>query len=135
VSLLLACVSSLCVCRKAYVANDQLMDFLEDIIAKAPDLPPEGEPEAPKPKRQRWAGLSLVQWLWQESGGVAQSAGFGGRMACRQRGSLRHQNPSAKGEQGLLWSNGCLCVSRERLILCVVMGGGQSFGCTVTAKN
>jgi hypothetical protein len=40
-------------CRKAYVASDELMDFLQDTVAKAPDLPPEGEPDAPKAKRQR----------------------------------------------------------------------------------
>ncbi|KAF8054758.1 nctA [Scenedesmus sp. PABB004] len=38
---------------KAYVIGDELMDFLADTVAKAPDLPAEGEPEAPKPKRQR----------------------------------------------------------------------------------
>eukprot|EP00775_Hariotina_reticulata_P005701 gene5701-5940_t len=29
------------------------MDFLQETVAKAPDLPPEGEADAPKPKRQR----------------------------------------------------------------------------------
>lgn len=36
------------------MVTDELMDFLQDTVAKAPDLPPEGEPEAPKPKRQRY---------------------------------------------------------------------------------
>eukprot|EP00879_Flechtneria_rotunda_P007585 GHRR01007956.1.p1 GENE.GHRR01007956.1~~GHRR01007956.1.p1 ORF type:complete len:287 (+),score=125.47 GHRR01007956.1:347-1207(+) len=38
---------------KAYVSSDELMDFLKDTVASAPDLPPEGAEEAPKPKRQR----------------------------------------------------------------------------------
>lgn len=38
---------------KAYVNSDELMDFLKDTVDKAPDLPPEGEPEVPKAKRQR----------------------------------------------------------------------------------
>jgi hypothetical protein len=40
-------------CRKAYVNSDELMDFITDTVAGAPDLPPEGEPEQPKAKRQR----------------------------------------------------------------------------------
>jgi hypothetical protein len=35
--------------------SNPLMDNLHDIVAKAQDLPAEGEPEAPKPKRQRYA--------------------------------------------------------------------------------
>lgn len=36
------------------MASDELMDFLQDTVSKAPDLPPEGEIEQPKPKRQRY---------------------------------------------------------------------------------
>ncbi|WIA28006.1 hypothetical protein OEZ86_010594 [Tetradesmus obliquus] len=38
---------------KAYVSSDELMDFLQDTVSKAPDLPAQGESEQPKPKRQR----------------------------------------------------------------------------------
>ncbi|KAF6252925.1 histone-fold-containing protein [Scenedesmus sp. NREL 46B-D3] len=41
---------------KAYVSSDELMDFLHDTVSKAPDLPADGEPEQPKPKRQRTEG-------------------------------------------------------------------------------
>lgn len=47
------CCHLLYYCSKTYVMSDELMDFLQDTVAKAPDLPPEGEPEAPKAKRQR----------------------------------------------------------------------------------
>lgn len=50
--------------RKAYVNNDELMDFLQDTVAKAPDLPPEGEPEQPKAKRQRWVSLAASHDAW-----------------------------------------------------------------------
>jgi hypothetical protein len=72
------------------------MDFLEDIIAKAPDLPPEGEPEAPKPKRQRWAGSGRGRVV--EAGGVvlARTVGWvGGCLSYHKPGGARGANTQA----------------------------------------
>eukprot|EP00884_Botryococcus_braunii_P015650 jgi/Botrbrau1/2769/Bobra.0164s0046.1 len=42
---------------KAHVLGEPTLDFLKDIVATAPDLPPEGE-GAPKEKRKRAEGVS-----------------------------------------------------------------------------
>ena len=48
---------------KAHVESEELLDFLRDTVAGAPDLPPAGEDVAkPKPKRQRWVGW-WVGWV------------------------------------------------------------------------
>ena len=66
------------------------MDFITDTVAGAPDLPPEGEPEQPKAKRQRCVdrhraynmihacvcgggGMLCRGWLAVEGGDSAQA--------------------------------------------------------------
>jgi len=59
------------------VVSDELMDFLQDTVAKAPDLPPEGEPEAPKPKRQRYVQPVQLSNRTLMPSQAAQVQGFG----------------------------------------------------------
>jgi hypothetical protein len=85
------------------------MDFITDTVAGAPDLPPEGEPEQPKAKRQRWgwgAVLGLVNCGWE--GGSAQDypgnlKGWGGAGQTR-RGLYGQRGTSGlQGKWGVAW--------------------------------
>ena len=47
----------LCTNRKAYVNTDNVMDFLKQIVASAPDMPEETDEPKPKAKRKRCSQL------------------------------------------------------------------------------